>query len=45
MGWEDPLEKEMETPSSTLVWGILWTEEPDYRGYSPWDRKELDMTE
>ena len=27
--WEDPLEKEMETHSSTLAWKIPWTEEPD----------------
>ena len=27
LGWEDPLEKEMETHSSTLVWKIPWTEE------------------
>ena len=26
---EDPLEKGMATHSSTLVWEILWTEEPD----------------
>ena len=25
---KDPLEKEMETHSSILVWEILWTEEP-----------------
>ena len=25
---EDPLEKEMATPSSILAWEILWTEEP-----------------
>ena len=35
LGWEDPLEKEMATHSSILVWRIPWTEEP----------KELDMTE
>ena len=29
LGWEDTLEKEMETHSSILVWEILWTEEPD----------------
>ena len=29
LGWEDPLEKEMATHSSTLVWKIPWTEEPD----------------
>ena len=26
-GWEDPLEKEMATHSSTLAWKIPWTEE------------------
>ena len=28
LGWEDPLEKEMATHSSTLVWKIPWTEKP-----------------
>ena len=28
LGWEDPLEKEMSTHSSILVWRIPWTEEP-----------------
>ena len=28
LGWEDPLEKDMATHSSTLAWKILWTEEP-----------------
>ena len=28
LGWEDPLEKEMATHSSTLTWKIPWTEEP-----------------
>jgi len=29
-GWEDQLEKEMATHSSTLAWKIPWTmEEPD----------------
>ena len=28
LGWEDALEKEMATHSSTLAWKILWTEEP-----------------
>ena len=27
-GREDPLEKEMATPSSILAWRIIWTEEP-----------------
>ena len=28
LGWEDPLEKEMTTHSSTLAWKIPWIEEP-----------------
>ena len=28
LGWEDPLEKEMATHSSTLAWRIPWVEEP-----------------
>ena len=28
LGWEDPLEKEMATDSSTIAWKIPWTEEP-----------------
>ena len=28
LGQEDPLEKEMATHPSILVWEILWTEEP-----------------
>ena len=28
LGWEDPLEKEMATHSSTLAWEIPWTEAP-----------------
>ena len=28
LGWEDRLEKEMATHSSTLAWKIPWTEEP-----------------
>ena len=33
LGWEDALEKEMATHSSTLAWKIPWTEEPGC--YSP----------
>ena len=29
LGWEDPLEKEMETHSSILAWEIPWTGELD----------------
>ena len=43
LGWEDPLEKGMATHSSVLAWRIPWTEEPG--GYSPWGRKESNMTE
>ena len=28
LGWEDPLEKEMATGFSILLWEIPWTEEP-----------------
>ena len=28
LGWEDPLEKEMATHSSTIAWKIPWMEEP-----------------
>ena len=28
LGQEDPLEKEVATPSSILAWRIPWTEEP-----------------
>ena len=28
LGWEDPLEEEMATHYSILVWEIPWTEEP-----------------
>ena len=31
LGWEDPLEKEMATHSSTPAWKIPWTE--DKGGY------------
>ena len=41
--WEDPLEKEMATHSSTIAWKIPWTEEPG--SYSLWGHKESDMTE
>ena len=33
VGWEDPLEKDMATHSSALIWRIPWTEEP---GRSQW---------
>ena len=38
LGQKDPLEKEMATHSSTLVWKIPWMEKPD-AGYSSWGRK------
>ena len=42
LGWEDPLEKEMETHSSILAWRIPWTEEPGR--LQPTGSQELDMT-
>ena len=43
LGWEDPLEKEMATHSSTLAWKIPWMEEPGRLQST--GHKELDMTE
>ena len=43
LGGEDPLEEEMATHSSILAWEIPQTEE--LVGYSPWGRKESNMTE
>ena len=43
LGWEDTLEKEMATHSSTLALKIPWTEELG-AGYYPWGRKESGMT-
>ena len=40
LGWEDLLEKETATHSSTLAWKTPWTEEP-----GPWGCKESDTTE
>ena len=28
LDWEDPLEKEIATPSSILAWKIPWVEDP-----------------
>ena len=44
LGWEDSLEKEMATHSSTFALKIPWTEELG-AGYYPWGRKESGMTE
>ena len=43
LGWEDPLEKEMAIPSSTIAWKIPWTEEPGR--LQSMGRKESDTTE
>ena len=40
---EDPLEEGMVTHSSTLAWGIPWTEEPGR--LHPWGHKVSDRTE
>ena len=42
LGWEDPLEKEMATPSSILAWEIPWTEEPG--GLQSVKSQESDIT-
>ena len=38
LDWEDPLEKEMATHSSTLAWRIPWREEPG-RLQSMWSQR------
>ena len=43
LGQEDPLEKEMAIRSSTIAWKIHG--QRSLVGYSPWGRKESDMTE
>ena len=43
LGQEDPLEKDMATPSSILAWEIPWTEEPG--GLQFMGSQESDMTE
>ena len=43
LGQEDLLEKEMATHSSILAWKIPWTR--SLVSWSPWGRKESDMTE
>ena len=42
LGWEDPLEKEMATHSSTLARSIPWIEEPG--GLQSMGFQESDMT-
>ena len=42
LGWEDPLEKEMATQSSSLAWEIPWIEEPGGLQYI--GSQELDTT-
>ena len=42
LDWEDPLEKEMATPSNILAWEIHG--QRSLAGCSPWGRRELDAT-
>ena len=44
LGWEDPLEEGMATLSNILAWRIPM-DRGAWQGYSPWGRKESDMTE
>ena len=44
LGWEDSLEKEMATHSSTLALNIPWMKEL-HSGYYPWGRKESGTAE
>ena len=42
LGWEDPLEKEMASHTSTLAWKSYG--QRTLVGYSPWGHKKSDMT-
>ena len=42
LGWEDPLEKEMATPSSILAWRIPWAEKPGGLQFRGLKRVRLD---
>ena len=42
LGWEDPLEEGMATPSSILAWRSPWTEEPGGVQFMGWQRVGLD---
>ena len=42
LGWEDSLEKEMETHSSILAWKIPWIEEPGRLQYMESQRVRQD---
>jgi len=44
LGWEDPLEKGMATHSNIFAWKTP-LDKRSLEGYSPWGRKESDMTE
>ena len=43
LGWEDPLERGLETHSSILAWRVSWTEEPGRLQFMWW--KDSDTTE
>ena len=43
LGWEYPLQKQMATHSSVLIWEIPWTEEPDRLWSMGSQRVRLDL--
>ena len=43
LGWEDPLENEMETHSIIIAWVIPWTEEPGGLQFMVHKRIGLDL--
>ena len=44
LGWEDPLEEEMATHSSSLAWRIPWKEEPGVHGVTKSRTRLSDFT-
>ena len=43
LGWEDPLEKEVEIHSSIIAWVIPWTVEPGVLQFMVHKRTGLDL--
>ena len=46
LGWEDALEEEMATCSSSLAWEIPWTEDPGrlFCARKSWDANEIQFS-
>ena len=45
LGWKGPLEKEMATHCSFLVWRIPWTEEPGELQSLGWQKSQTQLSD